>query len=269
MRRHNSGTQRLRHITVGIRIHAKTRGPRCSGVFGHHRPDFFSVPKGHRSNLSPFDAALGNSVRGVESCPHAFSGGAGRWLGAFKLLPSWTYLTMKDENGSELDALARDFPAPETTAGNDPTGRAEGESRRSQSLLHTDVEEIPDALFVKDRRGRDQLMSQLAEAQRLASLGSWNWDMESGDRTWSDELYRIFGLDRNRPAPDLNTIFSECVHPDDREFLKSSIERSMRDKESWSFSVRIIRPDGTERIIHSRPHVVTHDTNNLISIFPT
>src|SRR5258706_8956252 len=68
MRRHNSGAQRLRHITVGIRIHAKTRGPRCSGVFGHHRPDFFSVPRGHRSNLSPFDAALGNSLWGVESC---------------------------------------------------------------------------------------------------------------------------------------------------------------------------------------------------------
>ncbi len=176
---------------------------------------------------------------------------------------------MKDENGNELDALARDFPAPETTAGNDPTGRAEGESRRSQSLLHTDVEEIPDALFVKERRGRDQLMSQLAEAQRLANLGSWNWDMESDDRTWSDELYRIFGLDRNRPAPDLNTIFSECVHPDDREFLKSSIERSMRDKESWSFSFRIIRPDGAERMIHSRGHVVTDDSGNLIRMFGT
>jgi len=176
---------------------------------------------------------------------------------------------MKDENGNELDALARDFPAPETTAGNDPTGRAEGESRRSQSLLHTDFEEIPDALFVKERRGRDQLMSQLAEAQRLATLGSWNWDMESDDRTWSDELYRIFGLDRNRPAPDLDTTLSECVHPDDREIVKNSIQRSITNKESYSFSFRIIRPDGTERIIHSRGHVVTDDSGNLIRMFGT
>src|ERR1700730_16341144 len=156
---------------------------------------------------------------------------------------------MKDDNGNELDALARDFPARETPPGNDLTGR----SRVEENLRGYEkvVEEI-DALFVKDLRDRDQLMSQLAEAQRLAKIGSWNWDMESDDRTWSHELYRIFGLARNRPAPDLDTTLFEFVHPDDREIVKSSIQRSITNKESCSFSFRIIRPDGVERIIHSR-----------------
>jgi len=173
---------------------------------------------------------------------------------------------MKDENGNELDALARDPPAPETTAGNDLTGRrpVEEDLRGYERV----VEEI-DALFVKDLRGRHQLMSQLAEAQRLANIGSWNWDMESDDRTWSDELYRIFGLAPDRPAPDLDTTLLECVHPDDREIVKSSIQRSITNKESCSFSFRIIRPDGAERIIHARANVVTDSSGNLIRIFGT
>ena len=114
-----------------------------------------------------------------------------------------------------------------------------------------------------------QSESQLAEAQRLANVGSWNWDLESDDRTWSDELYRIFGLRRDRPAPDLDAMLFECVHPEDREFVKSSIERSIRNKESCNFSFRIIRSDGAERIIHSRGNVVTDSSGNLIRMFGT
>jgi len=114
-----------------------------------------------------------------------------------------------------------------------------------------------------------QSESQLAEAQRLANVGSWNWDLQSNERTWSDELYRIFGLARSRPAPDLDATVSECVHPDDREIVKSSIQRSITNKESYSFSFRIIRPDGAERIIHSRGNVVADSSGNLIRMFGT
>src|SRR6266404_5555671 len=94
-----------------------------------------------------------------------------------------------------------------------------------------------------------QSESQLAEAQRLANIGSWNWDLQSDERTWSDELYRIFGLPRDRPALDLYATVAECIHPDDRQFFKSSLESSIRNKESWNLSYRIVRPDGAERII--------------------
>jgi len=97
-----------------------------------------------------------------------------------------------------------------------------------------------------------QSESQLAEAQRLANVGSWNWDLQSDERTWSDELYRIFGLPRDRPALDLDATVAECIHPDDRQFFKSSLESSIRNKESWNLSYRIVRPDGAERIISSR-----------------
>jgi PAS domain S-box-containing protein len=114
-----------------------------------------------------------------------------------------------------------------------------------------------------------QSESQLAEAQRLANVGSWNWDLKSNERTWSDELYRIFGLPRNRPVPDLDATLQEYIHPDDRDILKSSIERLLVDKESCSFSYRIIRPDGAERSIHSRGNVATDSSGNVIRMYGT
>ncbi len=122
------------------------------------------------------------------------------------------------------------------------------------------------------RRAEDLVIKrecQLAEAQHLAHVGSWNWDLVSDERIWSDELYRIFGLTRSGPAPDLDTTVMECVHPDDREFLKTSVERAMENKESWNFLFRVIRPDGAERTVHSQGNVVTDKNGNLIRMFGT
>ena len=122
------------------------------------------------------------------------------------------------------------------------------------------------------RRAEDLVIKreyQLAEAQHLAHVGSWNWDLVSGDRTWSDELYHIFGLARDGSALDLPATLAQCVHPDDREFVKSSIERSIENKEACNFSYRIVRPDGAERIIHSRGNVVTDKNGDLIRMFGT
>jgi PAS domain S-box-containing protein len=114
-----------------------------------------------------------------------------------------------------------------------------------------------------------QSENQLTEAQQLAHVGSWNWDMETNDRTWSEELYRIFGQSLDTPASDLEAAFQKLVHPDDREFVRSSVERSISNKEACSFSYRIIRPDGAERFIHSRGNVVTDSSGKLIRMFGT
>ena len=149
------------------------------------------------------------------------------------------------KNEDECGSLVGDVPGPEMTQGHDVPGRQRAEDPATSSAR------------------------QLAEAQHLAHIGSWSWDLESDDRNWSDELYRIFGLPRNRPAPDLDTTLLEYIHPEDREIVKGSIERSIRNKESCSFSYRIIRPDGAERIISSRSRVVTDSGGNVIRMFGT
>lgn len=95
---------------------------------------------------------------------------------------------------------------------------------------------------------------QLAMAQEIASLGSWEWDIRENKVTWSDELYRVYGL---KPQSCVMTyeIFLDRVHPDDRSHTQEMIRRALSDQPSFSFSHRIIRPDGAVRTLQARGEV--------------
>lgn len=102
---------------------------------------------------------------------------------------------------------------------------------------------------------------QLAEAQRLASLGSFEWDLDSGRMHWSDELYRIYGLEpQSRKASHGSYLLR--VHPDDRLRARRSIQAAIRNREAYSFDERIIRDDGQVRTLHSQGEVISTGTNN-------
>jgi len=110
---------------------------------------------------------------------------------------------------------------------------------------------------------------QLVEAQHVAQIGSWTWDLQKNSRTWSKELYAIFGLDPEAPAPSVDAALIDFVHPDDREAVFRNIDTSVKSAQPCSFFYRIIRPDGTERMIHSRGNVVADESGNSIRMFGT
>ena len=93
--------------------------------------------------------------------------------------------------------------------------------------------------------------AQLAEAQTIAHLGSWEWDIVSNLVTWSDELYRIYGLEPQQFVATYQG-FLDRIHPDDREPFKQNIERAFGDGRPFSFEHRIVRPDGAVRRLHAR-----------------
>ncbi|HEV7746629.1 MAG TPA: PAS domain S-box protein [Pyrinomonadaceae bacterium] len=122
--------------------------------------------------------------------------------------------------------------------------------------------------ITEQKRAQESLMqseSQLAEAQRLASVGSWNWDLRTRVVTWSDELYRIFGIPPQEIQLGATAI--EFIHPHDRNLVTSTIEDALRTKEGYSFYYRIHRPDGVERMLHSRGLVVCDDLGEPIRLF--
>jgi diguanylate cyclase (GGDEF)-like protein/PAS domain S-box-containing protein len=90
----------------------------------------------------------------------------------------------------------------------------------------------------------------LAEAQAIAHVGSWEWDVATGVLRWTAEHYRIFGLDPSTFSP---TIYNglAAVHDDDRDHLKSVIEASIEHFQPYSCVVRIHRPNGEIRWIES------------------
>ncbi len=94
----------------------------------------------------------------------------------------------------------------------------------------------------------------LAEAQQLAAIGSWDWDVVADRVAWSDELYRIVGVERDRFEIGFDSYLA-LMHPDDRELLRREIETALRTTEPFRFEHRVIRPNGDVRTIDSRGRV--------------
>jgi two-component system, cell cycle sensor histidine kinase and response regulator CckA len=86
----------------------------------------------------------------------------------------------------------------------------------------------------------------LREAERIAHLGTWTYDLGTGRVTWSDEMYRILGQDPNSFSPSVEAFYA-AVHPDDRERAQAVHEQATRDGVLPLFDCRIVRPDGSIR----------------------
>ena len=99
---------------------------------------------------------------------------------------------------------------------------------------------------------------QLSEAQRLVHLGSWEWDVPTNRVNWSEELYRIYGLSPQEFRATYDT-YLERVHPGDRELVRKVIETAYRDLKPFTLEERIVRPDGTIRVLHSQGEVVADE----------
>ncbi len=96
--------------------------------------------------------------------------------------------------------------------------------------------------------------ANLAEAQELAHIGSWEWNIADNGISWSDELFRIYGLD---PAHGVTYgTYLEHIHQDDRELVRDAVTHAREDTEPFSFEHRVVWPDGTVRWVHGRGRVI-------------
>ncbi len=102
----------------------------------------------------------------------------------------------------------------------------------------------------------------LAEAQRIASLGNWEWDLETNELRWSDEVYRIFGLDP-RHFEKTYVAFLNYVYPDDRESVKKAINEALYERKPYSIEHRIVLEDGTLKVVHEQGEVTFTDGEPL------
>jgi PAS domain S-box-containing protein len=99
-------------------------------------------------------------------------------------------------------------------------------------------------------RDLQESKARLEEAQRVAHVGYWIWNLETDRVTWSDETYRIFGLRPQEGPIDLATV-RELIHPDDRESVFRTAEDAVLSGVRPDSEHRVVRPDGEVRIVHS------------------
>ena len=104
----------------------------------------------------------------------------------------------------------------------------------------------------------------LAEAQEIAHIGSWERDFASNEYSCSDEMYRIFGLKPQKSKINYDT-FLNYVHQDDRNLLYNAIEEALKGK-PFDINFRIILANGEERIVHAKAEVVFDEKNNPVRI---
>ena len=106
---------------------------------------------------------------------------------------------------------------------------------------------------------------QLEEAQRLARIGSWEWDIPSGTVWWSDELYRIYGLEPGAIEPSYEE-FLNYVHPDDRPAVDERNRRAFADHQPFDDVKRVIRADGREINMRTEGDVICGDDGEPVRL---
>jgi diguanylate cyclase (GGDEF)-like protein len=98
----------------------------------------------------------------------------------------------------------------------------------------------------------------LKEAQSIAHIGSWKWDVIRGEVTWSDEMFRIFGIDKNSFTGRLGDAAQKAMHPDDLYIVMPGNAANIANV---PFEYRIIRPDGAIRLIWAKAGNTIFDQN--------
>ena len=110
--------------------------------------------------------------------------------------------------------------------------------------------------------------ARLAEAQRMANLGNFEWDTKTGRVWWSDETYRIYGFEPGKLAPTLQTV-ADVFHPEDRHLLRATIDNAFYEDKPHDFEHRVVRPDGEVRWIHRRVEIVRGEGEESLRLIGT
>jgi PAS domain S-box-containing protein len=110
--------------------------------------------------------------------------------------------------------------------------------------------------------------ANLARAQAMAHLGSWEWDLQSNEFYWSDETYRICGIEPGHTSLTLEYILS-LIHPEDQQPTMDVLNQAIAIRSPVTYEQRLIRSDGSERYLLENVEVTCDDDGNAIRILGT
>ena len=194
-------------------------------------------------------------------------------------LENWDfYLSVfPDEARSQLEGAFQrllkwgepyDLEVPLVTAKGNPRWiRTTAQAIRNDSEV---IEAIGSLIDISDRKHDEQRLRQreasLQEAQQLGKIGSWSYDVISGKIEWSDEAFRIYGLDPEGEEPSYPQLLS-LVHPDDRDEFQHNVTHAISAGREYEHEVRLIRPDGSIVYTLGRGRVQRDKSGRVVHLF--
>ncbi len=125
---------------------------------------------------------------------------------------------------------------------------------------------------ITERKRTEALLQKseesLVEAQRSAHIGSWEWDIPTNTVTWSDEMFRRYGLEPQSIPLDYGE-FLKRVPPEDRQMIDDAVQHSYREHSPFEFDHRVVWRDGSIHWLHARGNVVVDESGNPTRMFGT
>ena len=128
----------------------------------------------------------------------------------------------------------------------------------------TIIRDVTDRVIMERelRRSRERL----AEAERVAGIGSWEWDIANDRISWSDGLLNLYGITRDDFNPIVATGVEERVFPDDRGRVLETLHRAVSERSAFTLEYRGVRSDGRVRTLRDRGEVIVDDLGEPIRV---
>jgi len=124
------------------------------------------------------------------------------------------------------------------------------------------------AAHQRTQKALSESKSRLTHAQRIAHIGNWQWDIVHNQIFWSEEIYRIFGF-ADQEFEVTYEVFLALVYPADREYVKQAVRQALEKNKPYNINHRIIKKDGSVRIVHEQAEVTYDEAGEPIRMSGT
>ncbi|MDX8378836.1 MAG: PAS domain S-box protein [Gallionella sp.] len=109
-------------------------------------------------------------------------------------------------------------------------------------------------VYIVDVTARVAMEEKLVLSQQIAHFGLWDWNIQSDEQTWTDEIYRIFGLPPQQLVASYVN-YLDCLHPEDRDRVNQTVQAARVSGQPYEIEYRIVKPDGAVRTVLENGHV--------------